>query len=355
MERIRRFFDGVVMGSGFGVTLLAITAMILVIGFFAQGIHLAGIDDKPRGESAAAASRRAPSRTHAIRSQDIVASDEPASSVGVTPSSRYATNRGAALRPASSGYVAQLIRTCDCRWADDADAPLEGTQLRVGHTLHVAGGLVEIAFACGAKAILQGPAVLELQSEKSGTLHAGRMTADVPDDVEGFTVHTPLAHLVSLGGVKVAPAAKLTATDDCRWAEGNAAIKEGVDLAPGQRLDLLEGLAEITFRCGAKVILQGPARFEIESPKTAILHAGKLTADVPDDLEGFKIRTPAAEVLSLPDDSKKADSNKTDGKNAAAEETDDDADVVVLSAGQTTEVVAPAKDSAAEKTPPAKP
>jgi len=111
----------------------------------------------------------------------------------------------------------------------------------VGQTLNVTAGLVEIAFACGAKAILEGPAVLELQSEKSGALRTGRLTADVPDEVEGFTVHTPVAQIVSLCALECKTVAKLTSTADCRWAEGNAVSKEGAGLKPGQAVKLLEG------------------------------------------------------------------------------------------------------------------
>ncbi len=211
------------------------------------------------------------------------------------------------------GYIAALVRTCDCRWAENVEPPLEGQQFRVGQTLNVAAGLVEIAFACGAKAILEGPAVLELQSGKTSSLRSGRMTADVPDEVEGFIVHTPVVQVISLSTAEAQAVARVSATANCLWAEGSAASRDGAHLRPGQAVKLTSGLAEIAFACGAKVILEGPANLEIESAKTAILHSGRLCADVPDDLEGFKIRTAVAEILSLP-----ADSKPEKGKEASA-------------------------------------
>ena len=70
--------------------------------------------------------------------------------------------------------------------------------MRAGQTLHVATGLAEIAFACGAKAILDGPVVLEIESTKTAVLHSGKLTANVPDDLEGFTIRTAVVEIVAL-------------------------------------------------------------------------------------------------------------------------------------------------------------
>lgn len=214
--------------------------------------------------------------------------------IGTAVGDRYGDNRSGLL----PGCVALLTRTCECRWADDSAAPVRGTQFRVGQILHLTDGLAEIAFSCGAKAILEGPAILELQSEKSSWLRAGRMTANVPDDVQGFMVRTPTVQLVSLSEAAPRIVAEVTATVDCMWAE-DAVLEEGTFLQPGQSLNLLDGLVEVTFASGAKVILQGPANLEIESAKSAILRFGRLTANVPDDLHGFKIRTPTVEIDSV--------------------------------------------------------
>ena len=301
MDQNRNRFDRFVPQSTFGVTFITIAVIIVILGFFARGIQ--SPDNSPEGYVDMADRQQ-------DNFDDLLPLDRSALAEGEVPKDaktnriklwgHYGENRGDEQLAVEPGFVASLVRTSDCRWSENAEAPLVGAQLRVGQTLDVAAGLVEIAFACGAKAILEGPAVLELHSDKSGALRMGKMTADVPDDVEGFTVTTPLAQLVSISKAERESVAKLTETVDCFWEDDTAATKKGEYLMPGNKLKLIGGLAEITFACGAKIILQGPANLEIESAKTAILHSGKVTADVPDELEGFKIRTPVAEVISLP-------------------------------------------------------
>ena len=115
------------------------------------------------------------------------------------------------------------------------------------------------------------------------------------------TVYVPAVRLARASDAQAKGVAELTATVDCIWAN-EAAVDEQASLVAGQSLRLMEGLAEVTFSCGAKVILQGPARLEIISEKTAILHSGRLTADVPDSLIGFKVLTPMAEFRTMPVD-----------------------------------------------------
>jgi len=65
----------------------------------------------------------------------------------------------------------------------------------------------------------------------------------------------------------------------CRWAD--PALKP---IAPrirqGTKFALASGLMEITYTTGAKVILQGPCTYEVESPSGGYLALGKLTARV---------------------------------------------------------------------------
>ncbi len=78
---------------------------------------------------------------------------------------------------------------------------------------------------------------------------------------------------------------RITGMVDCR---GQKVVKEKVQgltppllqssLASGDRFVLTSGLLEITYDTGAKVILQGPCRFEVESRDSGYLSFGKLTA-----------------------------------------------------------------------------
>ena len=42
-----------------------------------------------------------------------------------------------------------------------------------------------------------------------------------------------------------------------------------------------QGLVEITYNCGARVTLEGPAAFDVDSPNSGILHLGKATVRTP--------------------------------------------------------------------------
>jgi len=66
---------------------------------------------------------------------------------------------------------------------------------------------------------------------------------------------------------------------DCRWAD--PALKPIVPrIRQGTKFALVSGLMEITYDTGAKVILQGPCTYEVESPHGGYLAFGKLTAKV---------------------------------------------------------------------------
>ena len=73
---------------------------------------------------------------------------------------------------------------------------------------------------------------------------------------------------------------RITGMADCQWADpATAAFKrDGVRL--GRKYALASGFLEITYDSGAKVILQGPATYEVESSSSGFLSLGKLTARV---------------------------------------------------------------------------
>ena len=93
--------------------------------------------------------------------------------------------------------------------------------------------------------------------------------------------------------------AQVARTVDCRWDESKPTPYRGEFLSMGQELRLRSGLAELVFDSGARVILQGPATFEIDSENGGALPVGKLTANVPHQAIGFTIETPHADVVDL--------------------------------------------------------
>jgi hypothetical protein len=89
----------------------------------------------------------------------------------------------------------------------------------------------------------------------------------------------------------------LVNAQDCRWAGSEQ--KPGRDMQPGKVLRLEQGLAEIEFDGGARVIMQAPAGLELISGSSARLRCGTLTARVPRDARGFTVLSPGGKVVDL--------------------------------------------------------
>ena len=70
---------------------------------------------------------------------------------------------------------------------------------------------------------------------------------------------------------------RITGMVDCKWA-GTAFDAPSVPL--GRKYELASGLMEITYDTGAKVILQGPVKYSVESAAGGYLAVGRLTARV---------------------------------------------------------------------------
>tara|TARA_R110002049_G_scaffold2750_2_gene21581 strand:+ start:407274 stop:408908 length:1635 start_codon:yes stop_codon:yes gene_type:complete len=84
--------------------------------------------------------------------------------------------------------------------------------------------------------------------------------------------------------------AVISAEADAVWnTDATKSLGKGTTLEPG-KLELMAGLAQIDFFCGASITLAGPAVIEMRNSKLAILHSGRVRADVPPAARGFEIR-----------------------------------------------------------------
>lgn len=88
--------------------------------------------------------------------------------------------------------------------------------------------------------------------------------------------------------------AVLTRSLDARW-EG-AAPSPGSALPKGC-LSLASGSTQIEFFSGARVILEGPAQFDLVSTNEGFCRHGKLRAFVPPQAQGFTIRTSSLSLV----------------------------------------------------------
>ncbi len=95
-----------------------------------------------------------------------------------------------------------------------------------------------------------------------------------------------------------ASVAVLTRGVNLAWDTGTPAPVPGSPLSPGW-LHLKSGLAQIEFYQGARVLIEGPAAFQLVSSGEAFCTSGKLSAHVPPQARGFRINTPTGTIVDL--------------------------------------------------------
>jgi len=82
-----------------------------------------------------------------------------------------------------------------------------------------------------------------------------------------------------------------------QWG-GNKSFHSGETLPVGQ-LDLESGVAKLGLPGGVTMVVEGPAKFEVNSATGVSLLRGKLVATVPHDVHGFAVNTPDGSVIDL--------------------------------------------------------
>jgi len=92
--------------------------------------------------------------------------------------------------------------------------------------------------------------------------------------------------------------AMLNRVVDAQWNAASEVPRLGAPLEPGS-LRLQSGLAQIVFYSGARVMIEGPAEFQIVSPTEASFRNGKLIAEVPPQARGFRVSTPQMKLTDL--------------------------------------------------------
>ena len=79
---------------------------------------------------------------------------------------------------------------------------------------------------------------------------------------------------------------RITGEFDCRYADPDGGRFDRAGIPLGRKFSLASGLLEITYNTGARVILEGPATYEVDSASSGFLSLGKLTARVETRAEG---------------------------------------------------------------------
>lgn len=81
-----------------------------------------------------------------------------------------------------------------------------------------------------------------------------------------------------------------------KW--GTGAMAPGARLKPGW-LRLERGAAVVAYDRGARVVLEGPAEFEVRGDNAGALRSGKLRAHVPESARGFTVETPQFTAVDI--------------------------------------------------------
>lgn len=88
-----------------------------------------------------------------------------------------------------------------------------------------------------------------------------------------------------------------SAGENCTWKQ--ASFQPGNSFKAGQTIELLGGIAEIAFDCGARIVLQGPTTLQLTSAWEASLTKGTLRATVPQEAIGFRVSNPEVDIVDL--------------------------------------------------------
>ena len=106
----------------------------------------------------------------------------------------------------------------------------------------------------------------------------------LPAPRPGVFVETPLDFATFTAGV------------DAQWGGNSLAVGQRLG---GEPLNLKRGSVQIDLDNGVSLILQGPARFQLDSSALMHLNLGQLTATVPHEASGYTVQTPTASVTDL--------------------------------------------------------
>ena len=87
----------------------------------------------------------------------------------------------------------------------------------------------------------------------------------------------------------------LVNAQNCTWTDG----EPPGELRAGGAVRIDRGLADLRFRCGTRILVEGPAHLDLMSANSVRLRQGKLTARVPADAIGFEVLSPQGKVIDL--------------------------------------------------------
>ena len=136
------------------------------------------------------------------------------------------------------------------------------------------------------------------RSPRSAWLQWAGVAAAIVIAIGAFVKRSDVAPIAESSG------ARLVAAVDVDWQVNSRTEAPNTSLLPGAALSLgdfalAEGTIELEFGDGARVSIQGPAKFELRNGGHIHLESGNLVARIPEEALGFVVTTPEAEVVDL--------------------------------------------------------
>lgn len=183
--------------------------------------------------------------------------------------------RGEYLRAVA---VTDLLGELSTQTSPEPNRPPADDRVNLGRRTSRLG---QIAIAASVLALVSGTAFW------IGRNNAGRRPTEAADAPTTVRAESQLAGH-----------ATLRRTIDLRWSNAAQPWREGDVLANGP-LEFDAGVAEIDFFCGATLIVEGPARLDIESDWAVSVSAGRLRASVPPAARGFVVKAAGSEIVDL--------------------------------------------------------
>jgi hypothetical protein len=98
-----------------------------------------------------------------------------------------------------AGFAARIERSEGASWTGETAGKIREDGWLTTGVLNLDSGTALIAFNSGATAVVEGPAVLSIESANRMFLKSGKLTAEVPPPASGFTVNTPRFNAVDIG------------------------------------------------------------------------------------------------------------------------------------------------------------
>ncbi|MFD0893287.1 discoidin domain-containing protein [Luteolibacter ambystomatis] len=97
---------------------------------------------------------------------------------------------------------------------------------------------------------------------------------------------------------KPGPRARIVSAYDVQWG-GSISLAANDRLPASTPLELVRGVAELSYPSGAHVTLEGPCRFQLDKSEALTVLHGRASVHAPEGAQGFRVDTPGGRFVDL--------------------------------------------------------